>query len=247
MANLCRTLICIFLLTVPIAVHAGQPFAVIELFTSEGCSSCPPADAFFKDLTAQARQNGTKIYTLGFHVGYWNYLGWADPFSRESFSDRQRAYANINKVKTVYTPQMVVNGQSAFSGTNFEVAQKAINLALNTVPAAELKLSRLNYDEKKHRLSFSYIVSGNTADAELKIAIVERDLISDVTKGENSGRRLRHDNTVRKFESKSLKGGSQGTVDILIPKEVDRAKASLVGFLQNSQTLVIIAADGFDL
>lgn len=247
MANLYKTLICIFLLTIPAAVHAGQPFAVVELFTSEGCSSCPPADAFFKDLTAQARQSGTKIYTLGFHVGYWNDLGWADPFSQESFSDRQRAYGNINKVKTVYTPQMVVNGQSAFAGTNFEMAQKAINLTLNAVPAAELKLSRLSYDEKKHRLSFSYIVSGNTADAELKIAIVERDLISDVTKGENAGRRLRHDNTVRKFESKSLKGGSQGTVDILIPKGVNRTNASLVGFLQNSQTLVIIAADGFDL
>ncbi len=141
---------------------------------------------------------------------------------------------------------MVVNGQNAFSGNNFDLAQKAVNLALGAAPGAEIKLSRLDYDEKKRRLSISYLASGNITDADLKIAIVERGLVSDVTKGENAGLRLRHENTVRKFESKSLKN-FQGTFVLVIPKEVDLKNASLVGFLQNSRTLVILAADGFDL
>ena len=246
MANWFRLLCLIFLLMCPAAAQAAQPFAVVELFTSEGCASCPSADAFFRELTAQAREDGLKIYTLGFHVGYQNDLNWTDPFSQEAFSDRQRAYANINKGKAAYTPQMVVNGQSAFSGNNFDLAQKAVNLALGVAPGAELKLSRLDYDEKKRRLSVSYLASGNSADAALKIAIVERGLVSDVTNGENAGLRLRHENTVRKFESKNLKS-PQGTLVIVIPKEVDIKNASLVGFLQNSRTLVILAADGFDL
>ena len=246
MTKLYKSFLVALLLSVASLAFAGEPFAVVELFTSEGCSSCPSADAFFTDLTVEVKNRKAKVYTLGFHVGYWNDLGWVDPFSQEAFTDRQHAYANINKSKTVYTPQLVVNGQNGFSGNNFELAQDAINLALSKQSPAELKLSRLGYDEKKRRVSFSYIASGDLKNTDLKIALVAGNLISNVATGENAGQRLQHTNTVQKFESKSLIE-SQGIVNFEIPRKFDLQNAALVVFIQNSQTLVILAADGFDL
>ena len=93
-------------------------FAVVELFSSEGCSSCPAADLLVSKLTAWARQNNEPVYPLTFHVDYWNNLGWRDVFSRSEFTQRQAAYARIFKDQGMYTPQMIVNGSEAFVGSD---------------------------------------------------------------------------------------------------------------------------------
>src|SRR3954452_5453128 len=97
------------------AASKGKAFAVIELFTSEGCSSCPPADELVSRLLSENKQN---IYILSFHVDYWNRLGWKDSFSDPAFSARQKQYANYLSLDGVYTPQIVVNGEHQFVGSD---------------------------------------------------------------------------------------------------------------------------------
>ena len=97
---------------------ASTGFAVLELFTSQGCSSCPSADENLAEITKQAALKGEKIVTLSFHVDYWNYLGWRDPYSTADATKRQRLYAGIHGSKQVYTPQLVVNGTTELLGTS---------------------------------------------------------------------------------------------------------------------------------
>ncbi|MBZ0167242.1 MAG: DUF1223 domain-containing protein, partial [Candidatus Omnitrophica bacterium] len=87
-----------------------QPFALVELFTSQGCSSCPTADEYLKELTTLAREKNIRLFTLGFHVDYWDYLGWRDPYASPQFTARQQRYAQVLRASTIYTPQMIVNG-----------------------------------------------------------------------------------------------------------------------------------------
>ena len=109
---------------------SSKPFVLIELFTSEGCSSCPSADKNLEKITAQAKAFGQNIYTLSYHVDYWDYLGWKDPYSTKQFSDRQRDYATQFNSNRIYTPQMVVNGKTEFVGSNQKTSQQAIKQAL---------------------------------------------------------------------------------------------------------------------
>jgi hypothetical protein len=100
-----------------------QGAVLIELFTSEGCSSCPPADRLLEKLAAE---NNDKVYVLSFHVDYWNYIGWKDPFSQARFSQRQRNYARQFSLESIYTPQMVVNGVAEFVGSDEQKLRAAI-------------------------------------------------------------------------------------------------------------------------
>ena len=106
-------------------------FAVVELFTSEGCSSCPPADKLLGQIDERARADGSRVFPLAFHVDYWNHLGWTDPFSSEASSNRQRDYGRALHLESIYTPQMIVNGEREFVGSNGEIAEKAVSEALS--------------------------------------------------------------------------------------------------------------------
>ena len=122
----------------PLAL-AGQvqdsPFVIVELFSSEGCSSCPPADGIVGVLTTWAREHHEAVYPVVFHVDYWDNLGWKDRFSAPEFSQRQYNYSRILKDQGVYTPQIIVNGADAFVGSDQEHLQKDIDHYLTT-PAA---------------------------------------------------------------------------------------------------------------
>ena len=102
------------------------PFALVELFTSEGCSSCPPADALFAKLMTEADTSGRAVYGLSFHVDYWDSLGWKDPFPDASFTRRQNRYETLLGVRGPYTPQLVVNGADQFVGSDGSRANSAI-------------------------------------------------------------------------------------------------------------------------
>src|SRR5579864_1046092 len=119
---------------------ASPPHLVIvELFTSEGCSSCPPADALLKELSEQQKVKGVEIVALEEHVDYWNHLGWKDPYSAAEFSQRQSDYAQVFGSDGVYTPQMIVDGQSELVGSRSLAAREAIENAANQ-PKAEIVL-----------------------------------------------------------------------------------------------------------
>ena len=176
-----------------------QP-VVVELFTSEGCSSCPPADALLKDLSEQQPVEGVQIIALEEHVDYWNHLGWADPFSSTAFSQRQDEYARSFGTDSVYTPQMVVDGQFELVGSRSTEARKTIQKAAN-LPKLEVTLSSIP-NSSPEKLAVEIQITNPHAirlhdAAELWVAITETNLQSDVKEGENSGETLKHAAVVR--------------------------------------------------
>jgi hypothetical protein len=182
---------------------------VIELFTSEGCSSCPPADALLAQIAQAASQQNAEIIPLSEHVDYWNYIGWADPFSSAQFSERQRLYAQAfgasGQRDDVYTPQMVVDGRYGFVGSNATKAQEAIKQAF-TAAKATVQLARLPNAANQSaltiplRINVAELPKQNLQDrAEILLAITEDDLSSNVVRGENRGRRLPHTAVTREL------------------------------------------------
>ena len=165
---------------------------VVELFTSQGCSSCPPADELLLRLAETQPFPGVEVIALSQHVDYWNRLGWRDPFSAPEFTTRQQRYREVFRNESVYTPQMVIDGQVEFVGNDAGRAQRAILAA-----AREPKVGvRVETAGDRIRVQVDALPK-QTADVLL--AITENNLQSSVTRGENSGRRLRHTAVVRRL------------------------------------------------
>ncbi len=220
-----------------------KPFAVVELFSSEGCSSCPSADLLIRKLTAWARQNNEPVYPLVFHVDYWNNLGWRDVFSRAEFTQRQNTYAQIFKDQGVYTPQMIVNGSDAFIGSNQEQLQKDLNQELS-IPAS--LVLHISLTKQEGQITVKYDAEGFSNGDVVNIALVERGLSTEVTAGENAGRTLRHDNVVKEFRTMPLTS-AVSQVTIPLHKIVDVTQASVIVYVQNPQTMLIEDAKQLDL
>lgn len=183
---------------------AGAPArrtpVVVELFTSEGCSSCPPADELLRRLEQTQPVAGAEVIALEQHVDYWNRLGWADPFSTPEFSARQGDYADYFNSTGVYTPQMIVDGQTEFPGSNQSKARAAITTAAHT-PKATITLARAAAT-KPDAVSLDVRVDKlPTLDAddtaEVLLAVTETGLSTDVPRGENAGYTLAHAAVVR--------------------------------------------------
>ena len=220
-----------------------KPFAVVELFSSEGCSSCPAADLLVSKLTAWARQNNEAVYPMIFHVDYWNNLGWRDVFSRAEFTRRQGDYAQIFKDQKIYTPEMIVNGSDAFVGSDQDQLQKDLDRELIIPTSVILNIS---LKKKDGAVSIKYQANGFTNKDVINFALVERGLSTDVTAGENAGRRLHHDNVVREFQTLVLK---EEPAQVVLPlnKVSDTSQASVIAFVQNPQTMLIEAAKQLDI
>ena len=220
-----------------------KPFVVVELFSSEGCSSCTSADLLVSKLTAWARQNNEPVYPLIFHVDYWNSYGWRDVFSRAEFTQRQNNYAQIFKDQGVYTPQMIVNGSDAFVGSNQGQLQKDLDLELSMSSPVSLRISMTRQNKF---ITLKYVCEGFSEGDVVNIALVQRGLSTDVTAGENAGRTLHHDNVVREFRTMPLvQKASQ--VNIPLDKIFDTTQASVIAYVQNPQTMLIEAAKQLDL
>ena len=220
-----------------ITLPAQEGVAVIELFTSQGCSSCPSADRLLSQLIDQAETNELPVYGLSFHVDYWNRLGWKDPYSAKAYTERQYAYARKIEKSSVYTPQMVVNGQEEFVGSNSWAAEKAIKRASSTADGVTFTVE--NITEKDGELQITYQSTGG-AQQRVNIALVERGIETYVKRGENSGRTLKHDNVVRAFEQQSLQ--SEDEITIALPADIDLAKSSIILYAQDGQSLAINGA-----
>lgn len=223
---------------------SDKSFVVIELFGSEGCSSCPPADEILRSWTAAAKTQGKNIFTLSFHVDYWNYLGWADPFSNSQFTQRQYEYAKVLPSSSVYTPQMIINGTHAFVGSNKSLAQKYVDQYLQVVPNNKITLSISGNDP--NLIEVSYQCREWMADTVLNVALVENDLESKPTRGENAGRQLKHANVVREFRTISFQQ-KDGKVVFTKPKTNDLNRFSIMAYLQRKSNMNIIAAEGISL
>ncbi len=198
---------------------------VIELFTSQGCSSCPSADR----LLSQVADN-KNVIALSFHVSYWNYLGWKDPYSREEFTKRQRNYGNQFNLQSIYTPQMVVNGSKEFVGSD----KSKLNSSLLTIDEQiPIKIGEINQTDGA--LTFNYTIAGEVEGLVLNIALVERHVKNYVPRGENAGKTLAHDNVVRYFDTVTAK--KNGLLNIKIPEFTSNERLVIL-YLQDAQLKV---------
>jgi hypothetical protein len=172
---------------------------LVELFTSEGCSSCPPADALLIQLAQTQPVKGVSVIALGEHVDYWDRLGWRDPFSDARFSERQSAYAAARRSSNIYTPQMIVDGDAEFVGSDRDTALAAIARAASR-PKPRIALTWLPAPNERTATLWVDLPAGATADgAAVYVAIAEDGLRSDVARGENAGRALTHGAVVRRL------------------------------------------------
>jgi len=180
---------------------------IVELFTSEGCSSCPPADVVLTQLQKTQPVAGAEVIAMSEHVDYWNYIGWSDPFSSAAFSARQETYAQAFGHERIYTPQMIVDGQAEFVGNSMNKAREAIARAVG-LPKADVKITltqtKAEKDNQAIRLGVNVknvppITKGDVA--EVILAFTEDNLSSNVSRGENSGRKLAHTAVVREMRA----------------------------------------------
>jgi len=216
----------------------GKGFAVVELFTSEGCSSCPPADALVARV--QKESAGKPVYILAFHVDYWNRLGWKDAFSSAEYSARQQQYARWLKLSSVYTPQAVVNGIKEFVGSEDGTLRNTIKNDLHQSAKTELTLSGVKINNGKTELQ--YHTEGAINNASLLVALVEKNAVSKVERGENGGRTLAHVQIVRKLQSVNLANHDGGSVSIALPAGFNAEGYEVIGFVQNTSTGEITGA-----
>ncbi len=222
---------------------------IVELFTSEGCSSCPPADYLLARLERTQPVSGARIIALEEHVDYWNQLGWVDPFSGPQYRARQNDYALTFHTDNIYTPQMVVNGQSAFQGDDGDRAMQEIGRA-SRVPGPLVELRTVQKNEPGLLDLEVHVMHPRNVkfhDSNVFLAVTESDLSTNVYRGENTGRTLHHGPVVRSFGviGRMDAGGSpEGrTVSTLrLPGDWKRDRLHAVVFVQERDTFRITGA-----
>lgn len=226
------------------AVSGSQTTPLLELYTSEGCSSCPPADGWLSHLRYQAdkqaagRATGTiKIVPLAFHVDYWDYIGWKDRFAQAQFSDRQRKTAAYGGSGFVYTPQFTLNGRD-FRGWN-DARLQQITAQITQQPArAKLGLHAITQANGTTLLTASAqaISAADIPHAQVFIALYENQLSSQVNAGENNGRELKHDYVVRELQgADTLNSDNNFNKSIQLPTLWNTRHGGAVIFVQDSR------------
>jgi hypothetical protein len=225
-----------------LAAVAGDPQSatpsptpvLVELFTSEGCSSCPPADSFLQQLDAQPVP-GTQLIVLSEHVDYWNHIGWTDPYSSAVYSERQNAYANHFRLDSVYTPQMIVDGKDEFVGNSPGEARKSIDRAA-TVQKIPVRISGATLSNglvQAHVETGTFSAHEGKADVYFLVALNYAE--TQVARGENAGHHLTHVAVVRNLvKVGKVEPGKAFSQDISLklPKGTEPAMLRVIAFVQ---------------
>lgn len=228
---------------------------IVELFTSEGCSSCPPADQLLSRMERTQPVAGVRVIALEEHVDYWNSLGWTDPFSSSQYRVRQNEYGRKFLTDSIYTPQMIVSGQAQFVGNDGDRAYQEIGRAAQAeTTLVELKTAASATDPDVVDLSVQVTNPklGKVRNSNVYLAVTENDLSSNVQRGENSGRLLRHAPLVRSFGvigKIDSKGSSAGAITntLRFPHEWKRENLRAVVFVQEKDSYKITGAGITDL
>ena len=229
------------------ASSSEPPLVLIELFTSQGCSSCPPADAWLSKI-GQGAQGDRRVVALAYHVDYWDNLGWVDPFSHAHWTQRQQRYdAVVFRTPSIYTPQLIVNGKYQCLGSDGPSVMEAIRTARAVPRCAELALAGRWIGEGSQSIEVE--VSGDfrpSATSEryaLMMAIFENACVTEVLRGENAHRTLRNDYVVRRLNRGEDVSPSASRFHQILHQEVSPDwKADRLGvavFLQDPMTMEI--------
>jgi hypothetical protein len=228
------------------AMNALHSVVLVELFTSEGCSSCPPADELLQQINGRSTPEGQLIVGISEHVSYWDSLGWKDPFSSEFYTNRQSEYSQHFGLGSVYTPQMVVNGREQFVGGD----RRALTAAFSSEASRrQIQLHITAAQVKGNQLTFSYSAADLPPKKKLQLfaVLVDDSVRSSVHRGENSGRELSHVSVARVFASMgALHPTEQQSLSLSLPTSFN-AKAStghhLILFAQRSGAGGILGVD----
>ncbi len=208
--------------------------AVLELFTSQGCSSCPSADRLLDKYSTKEN-----VIALSFHVDYWNRLGWKDPFSSSEYTQRQYKYASSLK-SSVYTPQLVINGENEMVGSDARKIDNALKKVWSQATNSDISIESVKLDDGKATINYSII--GPADNSLLNIAVVEKKTVTAIKSGENGGVTLNGTNVVRNFKTVIRPGGGKNTYVIDVPQSIDLNNLSIVMYLQESNNKIPAAA-----
>ena len=227
------------------ASSAARTVALVELYTSEGCNSCPPADRWLSSLGARGYAPD-RVVPIALHVDYWDYIGWKDPFAKREFSARQRELAALQRLSFVYTPQVLVQGKDfrSWGGAAFDEALARIN-ARPAQAAIALSLSGPGPDGFEVAVDARLLEASRRESAALYLAAYENKLVSQVTAGENHGKTLAHDYVVMEWTGPIGFGADGGIAEKrrlpLAPKAVP-GNSGVVAFIQNRASGEVLQA-----
>ncbi len=254
MRSLALYTVCLTLLLAPLHFRAevaadAQPeqsrlVAILELFTSEGCSSCPPADALLQQIHLKPAPSGQLVVGLSEHVTYWNHLGWKDPYSEQIFTDRQAIYASRLSPQGPYTPQMVLNGRDQFVGSNRSALEQALGDDSHRKHAYLKIVSSVRHADG---VDLRFALTGAASEPLEIIAVLTDDLEqSNVLGGENLGSSLKHVSVARNLSRiATVVGNTEQTAHLSLPESFQHGVSSghhLVLFAQQPHQGAIVGA-----
>jgi len=214
------------------ATAQSQGLTVVELYTSQGCSSCPPADALLGKISQRSN-----ILALSFHVDYWDYIGWKDPYAKASYTKRQRGYARAFKKSFVYTPQVVVHGMTETTGSNAESVNAGIRKA-SMAASTDIRLKRL----VDGGLDIKVSAADQPVDAAVWIAIFDPVHETKIRRGENRGRTIKNYNVVREFKKIGSWRGGKLALTVPASELKSHMGRGCAVFLQNENKGPILGA-----
>ncbi|MDP7050077.1 MAG: DUF1223 domain-containing protein [Verrucomicrobiota bacterium] len=225
----------------------NKQFALVELYTSESCSSCPPAERLTSDIRRMALAKRLNIFCVSFHVDYFDGGSWTDGFSDARFSARQRAYEHKRFSGYYYTPQMIVNGKVQMLGHNRASAFNAINRMLKLPAAVAVSVRQVKKDDGA--LAVNACTMGKFENAALCVALVENGVRRRITGGENKGRMLAMDNVALDFKSVNLTGplGHEFTFSLKPSHGATKRNLGAVAFVQRTDSLDVLGAQATTL
>jgi len=219
--------------------NPDKSFAVVELFTSEGCWSCPPADELIAKL--QKGNQNKKLFILAFHVDYWDHQGWKDQFSKSIYTGRQKQYATWMSLSTLYTPQLVINGKTEMIGSETAKVLSGIQSAMLESHPENLSIKAARTSGKTIQVSYS--TTSTAKSTSILVALVQKQASSQVAAGENAGKNLSHVQIVRELQQRELK--AHDSFSFKLPENNDAWE--IIAFEQNQKSGEIIDAAGIDL
>jgi hypothetical protein len=227
------------------AVSPPYTVALIELYTSQGCSSCPPADQWLSQL--RPLEAPLHAVPLALHVGYWDYIGWKDPFARKEFNERQRRLASHNGSGTVYTPEVFLGGSELADWGHreqFAAALKAVNgrTAKANIDLQAHWIASTSGDRRDQRLAVqvNWSADASARDPQLLLAVKRSGYLTDVRAGENNGNRLRNDHVVRAWDGPFPSQRQPLATEIQVP--ADTGDATLVAIAQDASSGTVLQA-----
>ncbi len=218
--------------------------ALLELYTSEGCNSCPPADRWLTNL-AEGQYDSKEIVPLALHVDYWNYLGWKDPFSSKEYSQRQRRQGDVNNLRSIYTPQFVLNGQDLrgwYKRNGTDAPIEKINQQGATV---HIDMTVKSNDSALDVNTAIDLQAGQSVSGYgLYLAVFENALVSDIPRGENAGKTLHHDYVVRDLRGPYKLSGKPAEYQqrFNLGSDWNSENLGIAAFVQNPKTGDVLQA-----